>query len=64
MKRCLLLFVMMLSWMSFSPALLFAEETVSGQKLEQILENQKKILAKLDEIKAEVQIVKVRASNN
>lgn len=51
----------------FSHQALFADGAemssgVSG-KLDQVIQAQDKILAKLDEIKAELEVVKVRATN-
>ena len=38
------------------------EEEISGDKMDQVLEMQRRILKELDNIKAELQIVKIRAS--
>jgi len=40
-----------------------AEDGLASQKLDKVLENQERILKKLDEVKDELQVVKVRASN-
>lgn len=52
----------------FSYKALFADgDSAAGsavsQKLNQVVQNQEKILTALDEIKAELEVVKVRASN-
>ncbi len=47
---------------TFTP-LLFAQDAGTYHKLNEVLENQKKILSDLDEIKKELTIVKVRATN-
>jgi Na+-transporting NADH:ubiquinone oxidoreductase subunit NqrC len=49
----------------FSPAVFAADEAVLADiqtKLTQVLDNQKQILSRLDEMKQELYIVKVRAS--
>ncbi len=66
MKRWVIFILLMVAFI-FSYKALFADGAemsggVSG-KLDQVIQTQDKILAKLDEIKAELEVVKVRASN-
>ncbi|GEM_PF-3162102 len=67
MKRWAI-FVLLTVAFIFSYKALFADgasavkEDVS-QKLNQVIQNQEKILRELDEIKAELQVIKVRSSN-
>jgi hypothetical protein len=42
---------------------LFADETISDPRLDRVLENQAQILKELAEIKSELAIVKVRATD-
>ena len=60
MKRSILSALFFLALLSGSVNA-FAEEE-SSTKLEKVIQGQNQILAKLDEIKAELAIVKVRAS--
>ncbi len=67
MKRWAILILLTVMFI-FSDKALFADGASAGsqdssQKLNQVIENQGKILTKLDEIKAELEVIKVRASN-
>ena len=63
MKRWVI-FVLLVVAFIFSHKALFADtDPAVSQKMNQVVENQEKILKKLDEIKAELEVIKVRASN-
>ena len=66
MKRWAIFILLMVAFI-FSYKALFADgEEMRGAvagKLDLVIQTQDKILAKLDEIKAELEVVKVRASN-
>ncbi len=63
MKHLCLCLVSIVFLLVFSKSLALADDGVNSQKLDQVLQNQKEILQKLDEVKAELQIVKIRATN-
>lgn len=62
MKTKIFLAALLLGSFSAS-APVFSDEELSGRKLDQILENQSQILKEISEIKSELAIVKVRASD-
>ena len=63
MKRWTILILLVVAFI-FSGKALFAEtDSAVSQKMNQVIENQEKILRKLDEIKTELEVIKVRASN-
>ena len=61
MKKALLFSVF--GFLLLSASASFADDGANALKLDQVLQNQNQILQKLDEIKSELQIVKVRASS-
>ena len=56
------LFVALVSMMSFLPA--YADEATMSRQLDQVIQNQKKILDSLEQVKSELQIVKVRITSH
>ncbi len=67
MKRWAILILLTVAFV-FSDKALFADGASSGrddssQKLNQVIQNQEKILRELDEIKSQLEVIKVRASN-
>ncbi len=67
MKRWAMFILLVVAFI-FSYKALFADGASSvkedaSQKLNQVIQNQEKILRELDEIKAELEVIKVRASN-
>jgi len=65
-KKVTIFTIAAIIWISFFALRAEAEEISSSQiksKLDQILTNQKEITKKLDQIKDELQVVKIRATN-
>ena len=60
MKRWAIFIVLVIVFF-FSTRTVFAN--ADSAKLDEVVQNQKKILTALDEIKAELQVIKVRSSN-
>jgi type II secretory pathway component PulM len=63
MKKWILATVCVSLLLALTYQSLFAEEGSFIQKIDKILSNQEQILKDLSEIKSELQIVKVRATN-
>lgn len=57
----LVIFVAVFSWLAISPIKAEEKKSASGD-MGKVLENQQKILARLDEMKAELDIIRVRVS--
>ena len=63
MKRWAILVLLVVAFI-FSYKALFADgDSAVSQKLNQVIQNQEKILRELDEIKSQLEVIKVRASN-
>lgn len=63
MKKWILATVCVSLLLALTYQSLFAEDGGFAQKIDKILSNQEQILKDLSEIKSELQIVKVRATN-
>lgn len=63
MRRGTLLTVVFLSTLVFFPSQAWSNDAIQNQKLDQVLQKQDEILKALSDLKEELQVVKVRATN-